>query len=121
MCLSHGKAIMKTFMQQIADSEGPSAVHDAEVSKPQIPVLGKPVTSKTSYFVPDIPAFATLEYEKAVDNSYWVHLIAQCGVKQGLEVYFSSDFMAPEYIEFIRKLHVCTQEILDFVDPASNS
>ena len=111
---------MKTFIQQIADAEEHIADHDAEVKKTQNPAPDKPITNKTSYFVPDIPAFTTLEYEKGFDNSYWVHLIAQCGVKQGLEVYFSSDFMAPEYVEFIRKLNICTQEILDFVDSTSN-
>jgi hypothetical protein len=112
---------MKTFIQQIEDSEGPTVVHDAEVTKPQNFIPDKPATSNASYFVPGIPAFTTLEYEKEANNGYWVHLIAQCGVKQGLEVYFSSDFMAPQYIEFIRKLNVCTQEILDFVDSTSNS
>ncbi len=111
---------MKTFIQQIEDSEEPTAVHNAEVKKTQNPVPDKPITNKTSYFVPDIPAFTTLEYERGFDNSYWVHLIAQCGVKQGLEVYFSSDFMTPEYVEFIGKLNICTQEILDFVDSTSN-
>jgi hypothetical protein len=112
---------MKTFIEQITDTEECTAVHDARVTKSQNPILDKPVTNKTSHFVADIPAFTTLEYEKGADKSYWVHLIAQCGVKQGLEVYFSSDFMAPEYIEFIRKLNICTKEILDFVDSTSNS
>ncbi|QWE23306.1 hypothetical protein FD975_03610 [Polynucleobacter sp. AP-Jannik-300A-C4] len=112
---------MKTFMQQIEDSEELTAVHDTEVTKPQNPNPDKQITSKTSHFVPDIPAFTTLKFEKGVNNSYWVHLIAQCGVKQGLEIYFSSDFMAPEYIEFIRKLNICTNQILDFVDSISNS
>ena len=112
---------MKTFIQQIEDSEELTSVHDAEVTKPQNTTPDKQVTSKTSNFVPDIPAFTTLEFEKGADNSYWVHLIAQCGVKQGLEVYFSSDFMAPEYLDFIRKLNSCTKEILDFVDSTSNS
>ena len=111
---------MKTFIQQIADAEEHIADHDTEVKKTQNPAPDKPITTKTSYFVPDIPAFTTLEYEKGFDNSYWVHLIAQCGVKKGLEVYFSSDFMTPEYVEFIRKLNICTKEILDFVDSTSN-
>jgi hypothetical protein len=112
---------MKTFIKQIEDAEEHTAVHDVSVIKPQNTAPNKPVINKTSYFVPDIPAFTTLEYEKEADSGYWVHLIAQCGVKQGLEVYFSSDFMAPEYIEFIRKLNICTKEILDFVDSTSNS
>jgi hypothetical protein len=112
---------MKTFIEQIADAEERTADHDAAVIKAQNTAPSKPATNKTSYFVPDIPAFTTLEYEKDADNGYWVHLISQCGVKQGLEVYFSSDFMAPEYLEFIRKLNICTKEILDFVDSTSNS
>ncbi len=111
---------MKTFIQQIADSEEYIADHDAVVAKTQNPAPDNPETTKTSYFLPNIPAFTTLEYEKDGDNSFWVHLIAQCGVKQGLEVYFSSDFMTPEYVEFIRKLNICTKEILDFVDSTSN-
>jgi hypothetical protein len=111
---------MKTFIEQIAGAEEQIAVHDAEVTKPQNTIPNKPATNKSSYFVPDIPAFTTLEYEKGFDNSYWVHLIAQCGVKQGLEVYFSSDFMTPEYVEFIRRLNICTKEILDFIDSTSN-
>lgn len=111
---------MKTFIEQIEDAEEHTADYDAAVIKAQNTAPSKSATNKTSYFVPDIPAFTTLEYEKGFDNSYWVHLIAQCGVKQGLEVYFSSDFMTPEYVEFIRKLNICTQEILDFVDSTSN-
>ncbi len=68
--LSNRLQILKSTLQ----------IMHAVVAKTQNPAPDNPETTKTPYFLPNIPAFTTLEYEKDGDNSFWVHLIAQCVV-----------------------------------------